>query len=62
MVSFLYYEQFVSDIKIGNIVNPYNPCVANKVINNKQHSIIEHIDDVKSTHLHPKVNYNFAIW
>ena len=61
--SLLYYEQFVSDIKdIGYVINPYDACVANKIINNKQHTLTWHVDDVKSAHVSPKVNDEFAIW
>ena len=53
--SLLCYKQFVSDIKeIGYVINPYDPCVANKIINNKQHTITWHADDVTFAHVHPK--------
>ena len=59
--SILYYKQFVNDIKsIGYELNPYDPCVANKVINNEQHTITWHVDDVKSSHQDPEVNTKFA--
>ena len=61
--SLLYYQQFTSDIeKIGYIINPYDACVANKMINNKQHTLTWHVDDVKSSHVDPKINDNFKEW
>ena len=35
---------------IGFKVNPYDPCVANKVINGKPMTIIWHVDDLKISH------------
>ena len=58
--SLLYCQQFASDIeKIGCITNSHNACVANKIINNKQHALAWHADDAKSSHADPKVNDNF---
>ena len=31
--------------------NPYNPCVMNKIINDKQCSILWHVDDLKLSHV-----------
>ena len=34
-VAILYYKQFIKDItKIDYAINPYEPCVANKIVNN----------------------------
>ena len=61
--SILYYNKFRTDIEgIGYKVNPYDPCVANKMINGKQHTITWHVDDVKSSHVDPKVNDAFHAW
>ena len=61
--SVLYYKKFRSDIEsIGYEVNPYDPCVANKEIDKKQHTITWHVDDVKSSHVDPKVNDQFHTW
>ena len=43
-------------------LNPYNPCVANKIINSEQLTICWHVDDLKSSHLDPKVNDEFLQW
>ena len=34
---------------IGFQVNPYDPCVANRIVKNRQHTVIWHVDDLKST-------------
>ena len=47
---------------MGYEVNPYDPCVANKMINGKQHTISWHVDDLKSSHVDSKVNDNFHKW
>ena len=61
--SLLYYKKFKKDIEeIGFQLNPYEPCVANRTIGNKQHTITWHVDDIKSSHIDPKVNDNFHEW
>jgi hypothetical protein len=61
--SLLYYKKFRKDIEnIGFEINPYDICVANRVVNGKQHTITWHVDDLKSSHVDPKVNDEFAIW
>lgn len=63
LASMLYYQKFRSDIeKIGFVVNPYDMCVANRMVNGKQHTITWHVDDVKSSHVDPKVNDDFHMW
>ena len=61
--SMLFYKKFVSDITpLDFELNPYDPCVANRIINGKQHMITWHVDDVKSSHVESKVNDEFEIW
>ena len=43
-------------------VNPYDPCIANRMINSKQHTITWHVDNVKSSHVEKIVNDNFCDW
>jgi hypothetical protein len=46
--SLLYYHKFVKSLTdIGFIVNPYDPFVANKIIEGKQMIICFHVDDFK---------------
>ena len=35
---------------MGFEVNPYDPCVANKVINGSQMTVTWHVDDLKISH------------
>jgi hypothetical protein len=40
VASFLYYSKFVKSLMdIGFIINPYDPCVANKIIEDTQMTI-----------------------
>ncbi|KAG7360909.1 hypothetical protein IV203_036008 [Nitzschia inconspicua] len=55
--SLLYYNKFRKDIEsIGFEVNPFDPCVANRIVNGKQHTVVWHVDDLKSSRVDPKVN------
>ena len=47
---------------IGYEFNPYDPCVANKVIDGKQHTVKYHVDDLMGSHVDPKVNDKFLKW
>jgi hypothetical protein len=61
--SILYYKKFRKDIEsIGFEVNPYDVCVANRTVNGKQHTVTWHVDDLKASHVDPKVNDDFAQW
>jgi hypothetical protein len=63
MSGLLFYKKFRASIEnIGYEVNPYDPCVANKTINGKQHTMSWHVDDLKSSHEDPKVNDDFQKW
>jgi Reverse transcriptase (RNA-dependent DNA polymerase) len=43
-------------ISWGFVINPYDWCVANKMIDGKQCTIGWHVDDLKISHVDPKVN------
>ena len=61
--SLLYYTKSIKNLqKKGFILNPYDPCVANKMINGKQYTIIFHIDDMKISHPDPEVVTNILNW
>ena len=47
---------------IGFKNNPNNPCVANRMIGGKQHTVTCHIEDLKSSHEDSKVNDDFLTW
>ena len=43
-----FYQKLKADLqKYGFIVNPYNPCVANTIINGKKMTVTWHVDDLK---------------
>jgi hypothetical protein len=47
----LFYRRLVSDlIGYGFELNPYDPCVANKMVNGQQLTVSWHVDDMKMSH------------
>ena len=64
VASILYYKKFRKEIEsTGFKVNPYDSCVANPIVKGKQHTVTTwHDDDVKSSHMDPKVNDDFYTW
>ena len=61
--SLWFYKKFRTDIEQqGFKINPYDPCVANKIVNGKQHTVTFHVDDLKSSHVDSKVNDKFHEW
>ena len=61
--SLLYYKKFRKDIEsIGFKINPYDPCVANRIVNEAQHTVCWHVDDLKSSHIDRQVNDKFCQW
>jgi hypothetical protein len=56
VASLLYYHNFMKSLmEIGFIINPYDPCVANKIIEGKQMTICFHVDDCKLSDRKKKV-------
>ena len=52
----LWYELFTSTLEgMGFVLNPYDLCVANKIINGKQCTICWYVDDLKISHITVKV-------
>ena len=44
----MFYEKLVGDLEAyGFKINPYEPCVTNKMIGGKQLTIFWHVDDLK---------------
>ena len=43
-------------------LNPYDLCVVNKMANGEQLTICWHVDNLKSSHINPKVNDEFLQW
>ena len=63
VASLLWYKQFRSDLEDkGYKFNPYDPCVANKKVNGKQHTVRFHVDDLMASHMDSKVNDKFLKW
>ena len=59
----LWHKKFRKDLENNDFAfNPYDPCVANKMVNGSQQTIRFHADDVMSSHIDPKVNDEFEVW
>ena len=57
------YRKLVANLlSIGYTISPYDPCVANKVINDKQLTICWHIDNLFIGHVNPAVVTSFLDW
>ena len=57
----LFYKKLVKDLtEYGFEINPYDPCVANKVINGHQMTVVWHVDDLKISHKNPWEITKFA--
>jgi hypothetical protein len=56
VASLLYYRKFVKSLTdIDFVINPYDPCVTNKMIEGNQMTICFHVDDCKLSHRKTKV-------
>ena len=61
--SLLWYKKFRGDLeKIRFKFNDYNTCVANRMINKKQHTVRFHVNDMISSHMDTDVNTKFGAW
>jgi len=59
----LFYQKLVADLlSLGFDINPYYPCVANKIINGKQMTICWHVDDLFIGHVDPTIVTSFLDW
>ena len=59
----LFYNKLKADLeRYGFEVNPYDPCVANKVVDGKQLMVTWHVDDLKVSHLQKKIVDQFLQW
>ena len=59
----LFYIKFVKSLlSIGFQLNPYDPCVANKTVDNIQLRVLWHVDDLKVSHVLTKVVTRMANW
>jgi len=61
--SLLYYNKLHKSLtNKGFTFNPYDPCVANKMMQGKQMTICFHVDDCKLSHKSPKVVSKVINW
>jgi hypothetical protein len=59
----LFYLKFVGDINSqGFGLNPYGPRVASKMINDKQFTMVWHVDDIKMSHEEEKEITRMITW
>ena len=59
----LFYRKLVAELEsAGFKLNPYDPCVANKTINDKQMTVCWHVDDLKVSHVDPLEVMKFGQW
>ena len=60
VASLLYYKKFSKTLKRNVFqLNPYDRCVANCLINDKQKTISFHVDDCKLSHQDSELNDEF---
>ena len=61
--SLLFYKKWRGDLEgAGFVVNPYDPCVANRMVRGKQFTVCWHVDDVKASHDTQEALDEFAEW
>ena len=60
VAALLWYRQLKGDLEsIGFKFNPYDPCVANRIVKGSQQTIRFHVDDLMSSHIDKRVNDKF---
>ena len=58
----LFYKRLRSDLEnMGFEVNPYDPCVANKMVNGSQMATCWYVDDLKVSHKEESAIIAFAM-
>ena len=59
----LFYIKFVKNLKsIGFELNPYDPCVANKIVDGAQLTVVWHVNDLKVSHVDAGVVTRMSVW
>jgi hypothetical protein len=59
----VFYQKPMRDIESqGFEINPYNPCVANSMINGKQFTMVWHVDDINMSHEDKKEVTRMITW
>ncbi len=50
----LFYKKLVAELESMEFeLNPYDPCIANHMVNEIQQTVAWHIDDLKISHIDP---------
>ena len=63
IASVLFYKKLVTSLKKNGFeLNPYDPCVANKMVEDKVLIICFHMDDCRISHESTPVVYNTVSW
>jgi hypothetical protein len=63
VASLLYYRKFTKSLtSVEFEINPYDPCVANKIVDGTQMTICFHVDDCKLSHRSSRANDNIIDW
>ena len=48
----LFYQKLVLELKsMGFVINPYDPCIANKIVDGHQLTLRRHVDDLIISHI-----------
>ena len=59
----LFYKKLVADLEGDRfVINPYDPCMANKTINGNQMTVCWHLDDLKVSQEDPREVAIFEEW
>ena len=59
----LFYLKFDKNLKsIGFELNPYDPCVANKIVDGAQLTVVWNVDDLKVSHVDAGVVPRMSVW
>ena len=59
----LFYKKIRNDLTdSGFEINPYDPCVANKMVKGTQMTVVWHVDDMKVSHARKDVIDSFVEW
>ena len=58
-----FYIKFVKNLKsIGLQLNPYDTCVANKIVDDAQLTVVWNVDNIKVSHIDGGVVTRMAVW
>jgi hypothetical protein len=49
-------------MSIGFKINPYDPCVTNKIVKHQQLTVVCHVDDLEASHRKPAVVTKISNW